>query len=497
MRLLIRADASARIGTGHVMRCLSLVQGLHPSDGKSRLVAAEMTPALEQRLQNAAIELSRLKTVPGSEDDAEQTLKIAKEIDASWIVVDGYRFDAEYQRAIKAAGFRLLFLDDYGHSEHYSADLVLNQNLHASSACYERRESYTRLLLGTRYALLRREFLAYQDWKRETPALGRKILVTLGGADPDNVSSLVIQAIHSLRDVETVLVVGGSNPNIESLRRDLTNSKTISLVVDAQNMPELMAWADVAVAAGGTTSWELAFMGLPSLVIVLADNQVDVATRLGSEGVSTNLGPFSKLRAQDIAAKMRSLLDDATRRLSMGRLGRKLVDGNGVPKIITRMRAAKVVLRRASVEDSRRVWEWANDPGVRASAFSSDPIPWESHQKWFNAKLVSPHTSLFIGSNGAGIPFGQIRFDLISEGEAEIDLNVDASNRKGGLGSALIRAGVDEALKSPALQMVHARIKSDNVASMRAFEKAGFRRQEIISVQGHQAWHFILERNDE
>lgn len=497
MRLLIRADASARIGTGHVMRCLSLAQGLHPSDPESVLVAAEITPALEQRLQAAHVRLVRVGAPAGNAEDAEKTLKIAREVKASWIVVDGYQFGADYQCRIKTAGFRLLLLDDYGHAEHYSADLVLNQNLHANSAYYQKRESYTRLLLGTRYALLRREFLACKERKRGTPARATKILVTLGGADPDNVSNLVVQAITGLQDVETVVVLGGSNPNISSLREAVANSPAIKLVVDAQNMPELMAWADVAVAAGGTTSWELAFMGLPSLVIVLADNQVDVAHRLSHEGISINLGPFTKLRAEDITAALRSLLNDAPQRLAMEQRGRNLVDGDGVHKIITRLRAATIGLRRAGVEDCRRVWEWANDPGVRASAFSSELIPWESHQKWFAAKLTSLNSFMFIGSNHEGAPCGQVRLDWNGREEAEIDVNIDASSRKGGLGSALIRAGVDEALKDYSLQTIHAHIKPDNSASIRAFEKAGFRRRGTISVRGHQALHFTLERENE
>ena len=495
MKLLIRADGNARIGTGHVMRCLSLAQGWKRSGGDAVFGAAEITSSLEDRLRTAAIPFSKINFPIGSAGDAEQTIQLARAQHADWVVADGYSFDAEYQQQIKQAGFRLLLLDDFGHAEHYFADLVLNQNLHANAALYSKREAGTRLLLGTGFALLRQEFAACQAWKRDIPATARKVLVTLGGGDPDNVTGMVIEALAQWSEIEAKVVVGGSNPYVEKLKSKICNQKSkIELIMDAKNMPELMAWADVAIAAGGTTSWELAFMGLPSLVIVLADNQIDVAHRLDSEGVSINLGAFSKLGPEKIASALKSLLEDAAQRSAMAHAGRQLVDGNGVGKVVTRLRAAAVTLRPASIEDARRFWEWANDPGVRASAFSPEPIPWEAHQKWFAAKLTSPDSRIFVGLNGGGTPFGQIRFDWNSEGAVEIDVHVDAGARQSGLGSALICAGADEALALPSVQTLHAHIKLDNVASIRAFEKAGFHREGVISMRGQQACHLTLTR---
>src|ERR1035437_492179 len=271
--LLIRADASARMGTGHVMRCLALAQGWQRHAGKVLVLQAETTPALEQLLAREGVVLARLEARPGTVADAEHTIAFARKHSAAWVVADGYHFDANYQRAIKAAGLRLLLFDDYGHADFYSADLVLNQNLGADPALYQRREAHTRLLLGTRYVLLREEFLDMQDWKREIPAVGNKVLVTMGGSDPDNVTGKVIQALKQFSEIETKVVIGGSNPHVQSLQSSIIHHpSSIQLVVDANNMPELMAWADVAIAAGGSTSWELAFMGLPSLVCTLADN---------------------------------------------------------------------------------------------------------------------------------------------------------------------------------------------------------------------------------
>ena len=328
--LLIRADANPRMGTGHVMRCLSLAEGWQRAGGAVMFALADATPAIEHRLVSEGFSFVRLTTTLGSDDDAMQASGLARQHGATFVITDGYHFDAAYQRTIMAAGLRLLAVDDYGHAEHYAADFVLNQNLSAREEWYRNRDPHTRLLLGTRYVLLREQFLPYREWQRDIPSVARKILVTLGGADPDNVTGKVIEALRNL-DVEVKVVVGGSNPNLERLKSQVSAS---SILTDVSNMPALMAWADIAVAAGGTTSWELAFMGLPSLVIVLADNQVGIAAALANEGISNNLGPHNDIPVVKITSALQSLLTDPSRREAMSRLGRMLVDGNGVARIV-------------------------------------------------------------------------------------------------------------------------------------------------------------------
>ena len=135
------------------------------------------------------------------------------------MVLDGYQFDVEYQRRLKAAGVKLLVVDDTGHAGAYAADLVLDQNAHATKDFYARRESYTQLLLGPRYALLRREFKPWRSWRREIAPVARKVLVTVGGSDPDNVTLRVIRALRILAEhkLKATVVVGGSNPHAHDL----------------------------------------------------------------------------------------------------------------------------------------------------------------------------------------------------------------------------------------------------------------------------------------
>lgn len=335
--LLIRADASTQIGTGHVMRCLALAQAWQDTGGRVIFAMAMKAPDLEARFRAEGMDVVYLSAQPGSADDATQAMALARQESAAWIVVDGYHFGAEYQYVIKGSGLNLLFIDDRGHAEHYYADLVLNQNISASDALYANRESYTQLLLGTRYVLLRREFLRWQGWKREIPEVARKVLVTLGGGDPDKQT---LKIIHSLQQVsvdglEAVVVVGASNPHFHELQSAICNLQSSRLVRNATDIPELMAWADVAVSAGGSTCWEMAFMGLPSCTMILADNQTEVAEMLHEQEVSINMGWFSSVGPTKIADVVSGLIRDEQRRSHMSNQGRAIVPEWGTAHIVS------------------------------------------------------------------------------------------------------------------------------------------------------------------
>ena len=333
--LLIRAEASPRIGTGHVMRCLALAQRWRRHGGRVIFAQRETVPALATRLRDEEMATDVLAGAAGSADEARETITLAGKSAATWIVADGYVFGAAWQKQIKAAGFRLLVIDDYGHAERYYADLVLNQNAAADEARYARREPTTRLLLGTRYTLLRTEFLRHRPASREVSAAAKKILVTLGGADADNVTGAVIEALLPLAGVEAVVVIGASNPHLDAVKKKLTAHPAIRLVVNAANMPELMAWADVAISAAGSTAWELAYMGLPSVLIVTADNQLGIAEALGREGISVNLGSHRGLAASSVTDAIGGLLTDGSRRQEMSRKGSRLIDGQGADRVLS------------------------------------------------------------------------------------------------------------------------------------------------------------------
>ncbi|TEU12258.1 MAG: UDP-2,4-diacetamido-2,4,6-trideoxy-beta-L-altropyranose hydrolase [Anaerolineales bacterium] len=334
--LIVRADANTRMGTGHLMRCLALAQAWKARGGRATFITACESDGLQHRLSDESFQVIRLERSYPDPVDWEVTSRVLAAHSSAWVVLDGYHFDPVYQRQIKETGHWLLAIDDMAHLDHYYADVVLNQNINAEDLRYS-CEPYTRLLLGTRYALLRSEFLAWRGWQREVPKVARKVLITLGGGDPDNQTLKVVQALQrvDVDELEAVVVVGASNPHFREVQSAASNSQFgIRLVQNVTNMPELMAWADVAVSAGGSTCWELAFMGLPSLLLTLADNQRAAVSMLSEIGISLHLEEAVRGDLQRIVCKVITLMKDPEARSAMSQKGMHLIDGLGVTRVL-------------------------------------------------------------------------------------------------------------------------------------------------------------------
>jgi UDP-2,4-diacetamido-2,4,6-trideoxy-beta-L-altropyranose hydrolase len=337
--LVFRVDGSAAAGTGHIMRCLALAQAWREAGGRACFISAKGFAALEERLRSEGCEVLSANFVPGSISDARWTAAAARQRKASWIVVDGYHFGADYQQAMKDSRASLLFIDDCGHSGRYAADIVLNQNLYASEDLYRDRASYTRLLLGTEYALLRREFAQWREWPREISAAARNILVTLGGVDSANITQKVLDVLQrlDLGDTHIKIVAGVGNVHLESLRHAVGEDGRVELLTAVDDMAQLMVWADLAISAAGSTCWELASTGLPSCVVVLADNQLPVARSLEEAGAAVNIGWWRDDASERLLAAVTTLREDAERRRRMSEIGTHIVDAAGARRVTERL----------------------------------------------------------------------------------------------------------------------------------------------------------------
>jgi UDP-2,4-diacetamido-2,4,6-trideoxy-beta-L-altropyranose hydrolase len=492
--LLIRADASLAIGTGHVMRCLALAQAWQDARGSAVFAMADTTPAVEERLLAEDFEVVRIAARRGSVADAEETGREAERRSSSWIVVDGYEFGAVYQGNLKSRSLKVLFIDDNGHAGGYPADVVLNQNAHACESFYSERDAPTRLLLGLRFAMLRREFRPWRGRTREISATARRVLVTMGGSDPDNVTERVVRVILAEPSLDATVVVGGSNPHLAQLKELITGgAQNVRLVENVANMPELMAQADIAISGAGTTSLEMCFLGLPALLIVLADNQRASAYELNRRGAAITLGEGVEIQSSILAAALFRLGNSQRERQAMSERGRELVDGNGVERVVRALCASALQIRRATAADCKALWELANDPAVRASAFSTEAIPWQDHVAWFESKMRTATCHMLIGE-AQGVLVGQVRFDERTDGQGEIHVSVEKEFRGEGIGSRLIDLAVREVFASTGLSSIHAHILPQNVPSQRAFEKAAFHRASEEQIKGQRALHYVRNK---
>ncbi|MGH9554091.1 MAG: GNAT family N-acetyltransferase, partial [Terriglobales bacterium] len=320
----------------------------------------------------------------------------------------------------------------------------------------------------------------------------------VGGTDPDNLTLGIIRALQLLAEdnLEATIVVGGSNPHSDGLEKEIrSGGGALRLLRDAFDMSTLMADADVAISAAGITCWEMCFLGLPALLIDVAENQTPVAHELDRQGVAIYAGSSRQVTPEDIAARLKLLLAAPERRAALSEGGRKLVDGCGAERVVSAMQPLTLQLRRAERKDCRLLWEWANDPAARAAAFSTGTIPWELHQAWFEDKMKDPNCLLLIGENSEGRPVGQIRLDLRSGGEGEIDVSVSPDARGSGWGSRLIDLGVREAFARTDAECLHAFIRRENEMSVRAFERAHFLKQGEDVVKLQPALHYCRSKN--
>jgi UDP-2,4-diacetamido-2,4,6-trideoxy-beta-L-altropyranose hydrolase len=339
--LIIRADASSEIGAGHIMRCLAVAQAWQDIGGHVSFVSAKLPAPLKERIAAEGFECLPVQAVAGTLEDADECMTMAKDQKALALILDGYHFNERYHEFVSQFACVTLAIEDYCRLPHYSTDFVLNQNLGAAFEAYPSVHDRTQLLLGTQYALLRREFMQSSSSPYSTSNKNRpfRCLITLGGSDFDNITGRVIQGLQllNLLDLEVHVIVGGLNPHGEALAHLVSGDKRFSLLQNVCNMAAEYAWADFAVAAGGSSNWEMCYFGLPRVVVVIADNQRAIAEQLQRAEIGINIGVGPEITPERIAAAINLLRLDPGRFSVAQHQALRLVDGLGAKRCVDRL----------------------------------------------------------------------------------------------------------------------------------------------------------------
>ena len=476
MRILIRCDADIDTGIGHMMRCLALAQDLKDSGYRVSFVSNSLTGWMKKKLVNEGFELFFVDKIKGSGEDAKETSKIALEHKAEWVITDGYHFQTNYQQIIKENGLRLMCIDDVAGC-HYVSDIVLNQNpgfkLEDYSAAPE-----TKFLLGLKYALLRREFRAA---KPGAHPVSKNILITMGGTDPHNLTGQVLSVLLTKQLEKITVLLGSINPNIPKIKKMLKVMKSgvdVQLVIDADNIIPYMSNCGLAIHAAGTTSWELAYLGIPSLCYILAANQEPVAKALVRSGYSRNLGWYNDFSKVGLTKMIDKYLSSPELLEEMSQAGRSLIDGKGVGRIIEviKQKPKSLKIQRASLDDAKDLFEWRNHPDVRKNFFNPAAVSWEEHKNWLKSRLEDQNATIYTVWL-ADEKIGSVRFEL-KEGMFKVSVMLNPAFFGQGLGARAIARGVISFVSEQKSQLpIWAEIKPDNVASIKAFAKAGFVQQ--------------------
>jgi len=365
LKVVFRADASIKIGTGHVMRCLTLADELRRQGHECRFICRAHPGHLGDLVTTKGHGLTLL-TAPAAkepdprdsssdnyaqwlgapwQEDASQTLDAVKTLKPDWLVVDHYALDAEWERVLANAAGNIMVIDDLANRPHECAVLV-DQNFGREAADYDELLSAgCQRLIGPRYALLRPEFaqLREQSLKRRQHLELKRILVSLGGVDRTNVTGQVLEVLAKSSipaSTEMDIIMGSAAPHlneVQQLAARLPFKATVS--VDVKNMAERMMLADLAIGAAGSTSWERCCLGLPTLLMVLAENQVAVAKALAAAGAAITIGDTAR-----VGTTLPSVLEsfrDTGRLKQMIAATTAITDGNGVFSVVQAMSTAE------------------------------------------------------------------------------------------------------------------------------------------------------------
>ena len=353
--ICIRADASIRIGSGHIMRCLTLAEELRDAGVNVKFVCRSHAGNLNELIQRKGFQLSELFAVGtagvtdlnkhsfrgeyaswlgvSQQSDAEETIETLSGTKPDWLIVDHYALDKEWETALRPYVSKIMVIDDLADRRH-DCDLLLDQNYFTNG---EQRyddliPSPCTKLLGPKYALLRKEFSEARKNLRERSGEVKRVLVFLGGSDPENITGIAIEALSDpeLLHLQVDVVIGAQNPNRWKIARLVKERSNTKLHVQVGNMAELMSAADLAIGAGGSTTWERCCLGLPSIVIPVAENQMQIAMCIHETGCATVLKGEQVTSA--IATAVLHALDQRVRE-EMCKKALTITDGMGASKV--------------------------------------------------------------------------------------------------------------------------------------------------------------------
>lgn len=352
MKIAIRTDSSVAIGAGHVMRCLTLAHMLKGLGAEIHFIHSDLKGNLSQVIKAAGFKVhvfspdfeheslsmdSLIAKMSGcSNQDVEKTSKILeKHGPFDWVIVDHYAFDSNWESQIYSYTKHVFVIDDMANRSH-ECDVLLDQNFHFDAASrYEGLvPNRCRLLLGTRFLLLRKEFhAATRNLKRRDQATFR-LLIFFGGSDVSNETEKALRAVQMLEgyNLHVDVVVGASNPYKEKISMICAEIKDAVFHCQIDYMAELMCQADLAIGAGGSTTWERCYLGVPALVVILAENQRIGIEELEPIGAFINLGDYRKVKKELIYDQLTDLLNNPDKLRRMRQQTSKLVSKESIIK---------------------------------------------------------------------------------------------------------------------------------------------------------------------
>lgn len=338
------------------MRCLTLADALHSGGAEvlfvSRYLSEHLRGALTvrgyglQQLDTTSVASQGEKDLPHSywlgvsqPADAQDTIRTLSNFEVDWLVMDHYALDSKWESALRTTVKKILVIDDIA-DRHHDCDILLDQNLFTDmeTRYIGKISDRCRLMLGPKFALLRNEFSHLREFTSTRNGIVRRILVSMGGVDAKNLTATSVNAIAQLRNpaIAVDVVIGKTHPALEEIQRTC-QLYGYQCHIEASNMAELMAAADLAIGSSGATSWERCCLGLPTICLTQADNQVAIAEGLEAHGAIVNLGEGHIVDTAALSAIIAGLVAQPKALMNMSEASIKLVDGKGANRVCQNM----------------------------------------------------------------------------------------------------------------------------------------------------------------
>jgi UDP-2,4-diacetamido-2,4,6-trideoxy-beta-L-altropyranose hydrolase len=500
MSIVFRVDASLDIGSGHVMRCLTLAKTLSELGAKISFICREHPGNLlelirDRGFNSVALPFSDAESRESLSEggyalthdswlgadwrsDAEQSQAAIADEKVDWLIVDHYALDARWESAIRPFCEKIMVIDDLADRFH-ECDLLLDQNLVADlDNRYDGKISpYCRRLLGPDYALLHPDYRALHSQVPLREGLVKRVLIYFG-SDIENLTGMAISAIESQgsKNLLVDIIVNSSSPHLPSIHRKLEGKSQFRIFSGLTSLAPLMAQADLAIGAGGATSWERCCLGLPTVVITLTENQKPIAAELDRRGLIHWLGHKHEVSETQLASHVKQLLDSGLPSDWSAQCW-KVVDGRGaeqVANILTISPGADLRARPADFSDEALLYSWANDPLTRENSFSSELIDPTTHHTWlYECLRKTEGCKLYILETEDGAPIGQVRFERLEAGW-EIHYSIDPKARGRKLGKPAVETAIFALRSTVSEGLMFGCVKETNSASRRIFESLGF-----------------------
>ena len=327
---LFRCDASPVVGAGHVTRCWALAEALSDSGWRIGFIVGPETVPTVPALAASGFKVRRL----GNSHDQAQVLRAEASGHADLLVVDHYQCDAALERACRSFVDKILVFDDATGRDH-DCDVLIDAAATEPDAYTGHVPAEARVLAGPSYALMRKSFVLHRAaaLARRDGRPVKEILVSCGATDPANATSLVLDALSDVaRDVAVTVVLSSRAPRVNDVRSKMIGKAR--LLLDSDDMADLITNADLAIGAPGSSAYERAVLGLPSILVTLADNQRGIARLMEKTGAAVDGGMVDHGLVPRLRRIVERLLADAAARTRLAQAASALIDGHGAALVL-------------------------------------------------------------------------------------------------------------------------------------------------------------------